>query len=153
MPAKQMPVLVKHCALAIYKSGYCSGTEVEKVQQALDIAVSRLVQYGFLWKNAGKVSPEKIKLRAKGQKAESRHRREKDGSVKTKEWNALYKLIQEEAEEDEGAGATSEDAEPETMEPVENKPLQRRRRLAKTARASARRKPKRVKRAKRAKRR
>lgn len=153
MGAKQMPVLVKHCALAIYKSGYCSGTEVEKVQQALDIAVSRLVQYGFLWKNAGKVTPEKIKLRAKGKKAESRHRREKDGGLKTKQWNDLYKLIQEEAEEDEGAGATSEDAEPETMEPVESRPLQRRRRLAKVARSSARRKPKRVKRAKQAKRR
>lgn len=153
MPAKQMPVLVKHCALAIYKSGYCQGTKVGKVQQALDIAVSRLVEYGFLWKNAGKATPEKIKLKAKGQKAESRHRREKDGILKTQAWNALYKLIQEEAEEDEGSGATSDDAEPVVAEAHESRKQQRRRRLAKVARSSARRKPKRVKRAKRAKRR
>jgi len=153
MAKADMPVLVKHCALAIYKSGYCSGTKVEKVQQALRIAVSRLVEYGFLWKNAGKVAPEKIKLRAKGQKAESRHRREKGGKVKTAEWDALYKLTQEEAEEDEGAGATSDDAEPVAAERYESRPQQRRRRLAKAARSSARRMPKRVKRAKRAKRR
>ena len=157
MPAKQMPVLVKHCALAIYKSGYCTGTKVEKVQQSLAIAVSRLTEYGFLWKGAGtiggKVIPERLKLRAKGMKAEGRHRREKDGSLKTKEWNALYRLIQEEAEEDEGAGATSEDAEPVTAEPHESRKQQKRRRLAKVARSSARRQPKRVKRAKRAKRR
>ena len=101
MPAKQMPVLVKHCALAIHESGYGSGTPVEKVQQALDIAIRRLIEYGFLWKNAGKVAPEKINLTAKGKKAEARHRRESDGKVKTDKWNALYKLIQEEAEEDD----------------------------------------------------
>lgn len=153
MPAKQIPVLVKHCALAIYKSGYCTGTKVERVQESLDIAVSRLVEYGFLWKNSGKVTPEKIKLKTKGQKAENRHRRERGGSVKTQAWNVLYKLIQEEVEEPEGSGATSEDAEPVTEEPHESRKLQRRRRLAKVARSSARRMPKRVKRAKSAKRR
>lgn len=153
MPAKQMPVLVKHCALAIYKTDYCTGTKVERVQQSLDIAVSRLIQYGFLWKNSGKVTPERIKLKAKGKTAENRHRREKGGKAKTDEWNGLYKLIQEEAEEDEGSGATSEDAVPEVEEARESRPMQRRRRLAKTARASARRKPKRTKRAKRARRR
>lgn len=157
MPAKQMPVLVKHCALAIYKSGYCTGTKVERVQESLDIAVSRLTEYGFLWKGSGtvegKVVPERLKLRTKGAKAENRHRREKDGIVKTRAWNILYKLIQEEVEEPEGSGATSEDAEPMTEEPRESRKLQRRRRLAKVARSSARRMPKRVKRAKSAKRR
>jgi len=152
MPAKQIPVLVKHCALAIYKSGYCTGTKVERVQEALDIAVSRLIQYGFLWKNSGKVTPEKIKLKSKGKTAENRHRRETGALVKTQQWNVLYKLIQEEVEEDEGAGATSEDAVAESEEPLESRTVQRRRRIAKAARSSARRKPKRVKRAKRAKR-
>jgi hypothetical protein len=152
MPAKQMPVLVKHCALAIYESGYCSGSPVEKVQQALDIAIGRLIQYGFLWKNAGKVAPEKINLTTKGRKAEARHRREGDGKTKTDKWNALYKLIQEEAEEDEGAGSTSQEAKSPLVEPRESRPQQRRRRLAKAARSAARRKPKRVRRAKRARR-
>lgn len=153
MPARQIPVLVKHCALAIYKSKYCTGTKVEKVQESLNIAVSRLIQYGFLWKNSGKVTPEKIKLKAKGKKAEARHRREKGAKIKTDEWNALYKLIQEEAEEDVGVGATSEDAEPATAGAHASKPQQKRRRIAKAARSSARRRPKRTKRAKKAKRR
>jgi len=153
MPAKQMPVLVKHCALAIYKSGYCSGTQVQRVQQALDIAVRRLIEYGFLWKDSGKVAPEKIKLKAKGQKAESRHRREKGAILKTQEWNALYKLIQEEAEEDEGAGSTSQEAEAVMLDAREGRRQQARRRQAKVARSSATRRPKRVSRAKRAKRR
>jgi hypothetical protein len=148
-----IPVLVKHCALAIYKSGYCSGTLVEQVQQSFDIAVGRLIEYGFLWKNAGKVSPEKIKLRAKGQKAEARHQREKGGKVKTAQWDKLYKLIQEEVEEDEDSGATSQDAVPAADEPLESRTMQRRRRLAQNARRSARRKPKRIRRAKSARRR
>jgi len=152
MPAKQMPVLVKHCALAIHESGYGSGTPVEKVQQALDIAIRRLIEYGFLWKNAGKVAPEKINLTAKGKKAEARHRRESDGKVKTDKWNALYKLIQEEAEEDDGTGATTQEAGATLAESRASRPQQRRRRLAKTARSSARRKPKRVRRARRARR-
>lgn len=154
MPAKQMPVLVKHCALAIYKSGYCKGTKVERVQQALDIAVSRLIEYGFLWKNAGKVAPEKIKLTAKGMKAESRHRREKGGNVKTQAWNALYRLIQEEVQEDDGAGATSQEVGLSLEDPRSARTLQRRRRLAKAARsAPKKRRPKRVRKAKNARRR
>lgn len=153
MPPRQMPVLVKHCALAIYKSGYCSGVGPKKVQQALDIAVSRLVQYGFLWKNAGKVAPEKINLTAKGLKSEAFHRREFNAKAKTDEWNALYKLIQEEVEEDDGAGATSEEAEPVAQEGRGARKAQRRMRLAKAARSSAKRRPKPVKRPRRARRR
>lgn len=153
MPAKQIPVLVKHCALAIYKSGDIAGTGAVKVQGALNVAVSRLTEYGFLWKNSGKVSPEKIKLTAKGMRAEARHRREKNAKVKTDQWNDLYRLIQEEAEEDVGAGATSQESGSGSAEPHEVRSQQQRRRQAKTARsASPRRKPKRVKRAKQAKR-
>lgn len=149
MPAKQMPVLVKHCALAIYKSGDIAGVGVEKVQGALNVAVSRLMEYGFLWKNSGKVSPEKIKLTAKGMRAESRHRREKDAKLKTDQWNDLYKLIQEEAEEDVGTGAVSQESGTVSQAQSEVQTQQQRRRRAKTARsASPRRRPKRVKRAK-----
>lgn len=153
MPPRQTPVLVKHCALAIYKSGYCSGTGAKKVQQALDIAVSRLTEYGFLWKNSGKVAPEKIKLTSKGMKSEAFHRREFGAKAKTDEWNALYKLIQEEVEEEDGAGATSQAAEPVAQEGRRSRKAQRRRRAAKTARSSAKRRPKPVKRPRRARRR
>jgi hypothetical protein len=150
-----IPVLVKHCALSIYKSGYCKGTKVEQVQESFDIAVSRLIEYGFLWKNAWKVSkvdPSKIKLTAKGKRAEHRHQREGDKGAKTKEWNALYKLIQEDVEEDDSDGATSQDAVPAADEPLESRTMQQRRRLAQNARRSARRRPKRVRRAKSARR-
>jgi hypothetical protein len=110
--------------------------------------VRRLIEYKFLWKNSGKVAPEKIKLTAKGLKAEARHRREKDAKVKTDAWNALYKLIQEEIEEDEGSGATSQEAE-DTGQPTRASKQKKRRRLASTAR----RRPKRTKRVRRAKRR
>jgi hypothetical protein len=154
MPAKQIPVLVKHVALAVYKSGDIAGTGATKVQGALNVAVFRLVQYGFLWKNAGKVTPEKIKLTSKGLRAEARHRREKGAKLKTDQWNDLYKLIQEEAEEDVGAGATSQESGSVSEAPHEVRSQQARRRQAKTARTSSpRRKPKRVKRAKNAKRR
>lgn len=148
-----IPILVRHCALAIYKSGYCTGTKVEQVQEAFDIAVSRLMKYGFLWKNAWTVSkadPSKIKLTAKGKKAENRHQREGDKGAKTKEWNVLYKLIQEEVEEEKDEGAM----EPPIAEgPGESKAMARRMRLAQNARRSARRKPKRARKAKSARRR
>jgi len=148
MPAKQTPVLVKHCALAIHKSGYCSGQGATKAQQALDIAISRLIQYGFLWKGADQGEPEQIKLTTKGRKAERRHRRESGAKAKTDEWNALYGLIQEDT--DEGEDSESQDAEPK--KPGESL-AQRRRRQTKAKVVSARRAPKRAKRAKKAKRR
>jgi hypothetical protein len=154
MPAKQMPVLVKHCALAIYRSGYCTGTKVQKVVQALDIAVSRLIEYKFLWKTAGKVAPEKIKLTAKGLKAESRHRREKGGIVKTRAWNELYNLIQEEIEEDDGDGATSQEVGMDLGDPRSARSLNKRRRLARAARhGPKRRRPKRARKVRSARRR
>ena len=151
-----IPVLVKHCALAIYKSGYCKGTKVEQVQESFDIAVSRLMEYGCLWKDAwkmSKVDPAKIKLTGKGKKSEAKHQREGDKGAKTKEWDALYKLIQEEVEEDDSDGATSQDAVPAADEPLESREMQQRRRLAQNARRSAQRKPKRVRRARSARRR
>lgn len=136
--AAEMPILVKHCALAIYKSGYCQAKGVKKVQQALDIAVSRLTEYKFLWKNAGKVKPENIGLTAKGKAAEARHRRETGGGIKTAHWDALYTLMKLEAEEENKAGATTQQA-------GGSKELQRFRRLSHAARSSAQRLTKRTK--------
>lgn len=146
-----MPILVKHCALAIYKDTYLRSHGPGRVQDALNIAVSRLMEYGFLWRNAGKVTPDKIKLTGKGMKAESRHQRERGGKAKTKEWDGLYRLIQEEVSEDDGSGATSTDAGSSMLENRESRSQQRRVRLAKASRSAPRRNPKRVKRAKRAK--
>jgi len=149
MPAKPIPVLVKHCALAIYKSGYCKGTEVERVQQAFDIAVGRLAQYKFLWKLGEKASPVNILLTAKGRRAEAEHQREADGPPKTAEWDELYTLIQEEVEELDGAGGVSQEVAPVVVSVDRVRFQQRRRRLAKAARSVARRGSRVVKRRKR----
>lgn len=147
-----IPVLVKHCALAIYKDSYLTSHGAGRVQDAFNIAVSRLMEYGFLWRNSGRVAPDKIKLTGKGMKAESRHQRERGGKAKTKEWDGLYRLIQEEVAEDEGSGAMSQDAGSSMMENRESRAQQKRRRLAKAARSAPRRNPKRVSRVKKAKR-
>jgi len=135
--AKDMPVLVKHCALAIYKSGYCQASGVKKVQQALDIAVSRLTQYGFLWKNASALKPESIQLTAKGKAAEARHRRETDVGLKNAHWDALYNLMKHEIGEDEGAMSQASKGA---------SALERFKRLVKAVRASAQRLTRRTKR-------
>lgn len=146
-----IPVLVKHCALAIYKDSYLTSHGPGRVQDAFNIAVSRLMEYGFLWRNAGRVTPDKIRLTGKGLKAEARHQRERGGKTKTKEWDGLYRLIQEEVAEDEGSGAMSEDAGSSTVENRESRSQQKRRRLASAARSAPRRNPKRVSRVKKAK--
>ena len=106
MAADGIPVLVKHVALAVYKSGDVKGSNtLEKVLGAFDIARHRLTEYGFLKKGSEKGDPSKIKLTAKGHKAESKHRREVGGQVKTKEWDKLYSLIAEAEEEPEDDGS------------------------------------------------
>ena len=149
MSAKQTPVIVKHCALAIYRSGYCSGDKIQRVQQALEIAVSRLIEYGFIYKVSRQAAPEKIKLRNKGKMAEASHRREPNAKKKTDEWNALYRLIQEEVEEEEDSGAMTETVTVDPPHTDTDKQQQWRR--AKASRSSSKLAAKRTKRATRAK--
>jgi hypothetical protein len=152
-----IPVLVKHCALAIYKSKYAQGSKIQQIQQSFDIARSRLVEYGFLKKGSETGSPEDIKLTGKGHHRESKHRREVGGKKKTKAWDDLYALIQEEVEEEPGDESADEEVSPFGGNKRAIRAQQKKKRLAKAARSAPKPKPRTkrrtVKKAKKARRR
>lgn len=108
MATANVPVLVKHCSLAIFHSGDVIGDAFKKTQDSFKIARHRLVEYGFLVDGSQLGGPENIRLTGKGHAAESRHRREADSTRKTAQWDKLYALIQEDAED---VAETATDAE------------------------------------------
>jgi len=147
MAKADIPVLVKHCALAILRSGDMAGTRMEQLRGAFLVARSRLVEYGYLASGSQKGGSKNIKLTAKGHQREAKHRRERFGYVKTIIWDLLYTLIQEDVEDDVPEAATAVDDQASSRDVIIEK---KRRRLAKVAwSASPKRKPKRPKRAKR----
>jgi hypothetical protein len=111
MAASDLPVLVKHCALAIYKSGDVRGSGIEKTLGALDIARHRLTEYGFLKSGSEAGEPSKIRLTAKGLKAEARHLREVGSRPKTRAWDKLYRLTMVAEEEEAADGAMTDGPE------------------------------------------
>jgi len=109
MASGDIPILVRHVALAIYKSGDVRGAStLEKAIGAFDIARHRLTEYGFLRKGSEKGKPSKIKMTVKGHKADAKHRSEVGSKTKTKEWDKLYSLISEAEEEPVDSGAMNE---------------------------------------------
>lgn len=150
-----IPTLVKHVALAIFKSGDLKGNKFKKTQAAFDIARSRLVEYGYLKKGSEQGPPENIKLTGKGHKREGYHRNEGgEGKSKTTEWDQLYSLIQETEEEAPGEEGVTEEAAPVGTPPRQVRKQQTKQRRARAARSSPKRRTKRrrVTKAKRAKR-
>jgi hypothetical protein len=148
-----MPILVKHCALAIYRSGDIKGTILQKVHQALLIARARLTEYGFLSKGSEKGGIETIKLTGKGLRREAYHQREKGGVEKTALWDQLYQLLEgaspeellREGEDIPGAPSNESAApKPVAVDPRDVREAQRRHRLAKAAKAAPRRRSKRT---------
>jgi hypothetical protein len=160
MPKKKpvpIPILVKHCALAIYKSGDVKGSILQKVYQSLLIARSRLTEYGYLKKGSEKGGVETIKLTGKGQRRESFHQREKGGVEKTALWDQLYLLLEgathgevlkaaEIATEDEKPVDASATPQPVAVNPRDARKVQRLHRLAKAAKSAAKPRAKRARR-------
>lgn len=151
MAKADIPVIVKHCALAVFRTGDMAGTKLEQLRGAFAVARSRLTQYGFLMEGSQKGGTEAIKLTAKGHKREAVHKREKFGHIKTIIWDLLYTLIQEDVEDEgETEAETAVDDQPQATPAREALIEKKRRRLAKVARsASPKRRPRRKKRAKR----
>ena len=139
MAKADIPVLVKHVALALFKSGDVQGiNKIQKIQASLEIARSRLVEYGFLTKTSTQGGPENIKLTGKGHKREAYHRHEGGkGAQKTKEWNALYVVIQEGEEEQPGDGEMDEAGTP-VSPPRATRKVETKRRHAKAAKSAPR---------------
>jgi hypothetical protein len=95
MPAIDIPILVKHMTVAIFKRSYVVGTKIEQIMGCFDIARHQLVKFGMLREGSEIGGPENIKLTAKGRRREVVHRTERGGKQKTVLFDKLYKLIQE----------------------------------------------------------
>lgn len=88
MPNLQIPVLVKHMAIAIYREGKISAkSRKDKFQQCLEIAKSRCQQYGFTI-SSGPALSDPIGLTSKGRAREAKHLSE--GRAKTVLFDTLY---------------------------------------------------------------
>lgn len=94
MAAQDIPFLVRHCAVAIYESGYGTGSREQKFWHCLEVARWRLVEYGFLRKGSQYGPPLNIKLTAKGKKRENQHKNEQGGADKNDKFQKLYARIE-----------------------------------------------------------
>ena len=156
MAIADIPVLVKHCALAIYEDHYVFGTKYRQVLGAFAIARHRLVEYGLLKKGSEKGTPDKIKLTAKGMKREAIHLRESDGQLKTMKWDKLYMMIAAVMEFDETETPETEEVDEAAVgSPRDAREVQRKRRHVNALRSAPKPRTRRAKtaRARRAKRR
>lgn len=89
-----IPTLVKHTALAIYREGGLHAAWRAKLRSAVDIARARLTEYGFLTEGSQHGPVENIVLTAKGQRQDREHRREHDGHRKSRDFDRLYAHIE-----------------------------------------------------------
>jgi hypothetical protein len=90
MPAADYPHLIKHVALAIYRSDYLQGSKERKMIAALDIAISKLIEWGHLHPRSLYGPP--FVLTAKGRKRESVHNSE--NPRKSVKFDHLYHLVE-----------------------------------------------------------
>jgi hypothetical protein len=106
MAASDIPVLVKHMALAIYEKEYVKGSKITRIVHSMNIARGRLVEYGFLYPGSEHGPPSNIRLTLKGHKQNNKHIRELASKWTTAKWDKLYKMISEGIEEDEEGSDT-----------------------------------------------
>lgn len=90
--------MVRHCAIAIYASGYGNGSKEQRFWHCLDVARWRLVEYGYLRKGSQYGPPSNIVLTADGKSRETWHMREQGGAAKNRQFKYLYGLIETEVE-------------------------------------------------------
>lgn len=114
MSAAKVPHIVKHCTLAIWRSGDISGGKRERFISSWNIARARLTQYGYLTKGSEEGPVDNIKLTSKGTTREAFHAREPGGKTKSMLFDQMFKWI-EVAQE-----AVGDQEEPETKVKVIN---------------------------------
>jgi hypothetical protein len=102
VPTAEVPHLVKHNTIAIWRDGGIAGGTKERFVSAWKIARSRLVEYGFLAKGSEHGKARNIKLTAKGVARDRVHAREADGKAKSALFDAMFRWI-EVAEDVKGA--------------------------------------------------
>lgn len=128
MATSDIPNLVKHCTIAIWRDGKISGGKQERFISAWNIARARLVEYGFLTKGSENGTSEQIHLTSKGTKRESFHTREPGGKTKSMLFDQMFRWVEVAEDTKKGDGPSRE----ETMagdapnirrtEPFVNKP-------------------------------
>lgn len=98
MPKNRVPILVKHCTVAIFKEGkgIQGSTKPERFKSSLAVARFRLVEYGYLMKGSDKGDANDIRLTAKGRVKEVAHTRERGGRGKNTLFDKMYKWIEDE---------------------------------------------------------
>jgi hypothetical protein len=112
MSAEQIPVFVKHVALAIFRGhwsdGYLPRDELGRFVGAYAVARGFLVRHGYLAEGSDRGPDYNIKLTGKGRSRDSVHQNEGgDGIKKTTEFDRLYnKYIGGITEEQFGVGYT-----------------------------------------------
>ena len=113
MPRNRVPILVKHCAVAIFteEKKLKGSTKEERFEAALTIARARLMEYGFLAKGADKGDANEIVLTAKGRKQEAVHARERGGSKKNTLFDKLYRLVENKKLEEMKQGRDNDKAQ------------------------------------------
>lgn len=94
MPSAEVPHLVKHNTLAIWRNGGIPGGSKERFVAAWNIARARLVQYGFLAKGSESGKARDIKLTAKGTARNRVHARESDGKAKSALFDEMFRWIE-----------------------------------------------------------
>jgi len=97
MPRNRVPVIVKHCTVAIFTEGrgIRGSTKSERFEGALQIARARLTEYGFLARGSETGDPNRITLTAKGRKREAVHKREVAGKRKDALFDRMWKIIED----------------------------------------------------------
>lgn len=94
MPAAEVPHLVKHNTIAIWRDGGISGGNKERFVSAWNIARARLVQYGFLAKGSEAGKARDIKLTSKGAARNRVHAREADGKAKSALFDEMFRWVE-----------------------------------------------------------
>ena len=138
MAEVDIPVLVKHVALAIYESGDVHGEKFKKIVTSLQIARGRLVEYGFLQPGSEHGPPDNIRMTVKGVRRNLKHVMESGGKKKTHRWDRLYALISEGMEDGDSDGEdelAEQDQAPSTPSRTE---ARRRKRLTNVAKRAPR---------------
>lgn len=89
------PLLFKHMALAIYRSGSLKGPPAERFEAALDITLAQLRKYRMATPSS---TLARVELTSYGNQANQKHRREADSSAKTRLFDAYYKSLASEGD-------------------------------------------------------
>lgn len=82
----EIPSLLKHAVLAVYKSPYTKGRGSTRFWNAVDIVKAHFSKHKYI------VSEDDIRLTAKGKRRNQHHATERGGKRKDKEFDQLYAM-------------------------------------------------------------